>query len=144
MEVILLQDVAKVGRRNELKEVKEGFARNFLFKKGLAVAATAATKEALATRIKLNAAEDAKNQELKQLAMKKLAGIVVTIGGKASDKGHLFEGIKKEEILSTLERDHRLILEAADLLLDKPLKAVGETKIPIQGGGELKVNVVGK
>ena len=142
MEVILLQDVPKIGRKNDLKQVKEGFGRNFLLKRGLAIEATPQTKTEYEKRLKLNTAENTKNQELKKLVREKLKNIVLVIKAKASEKGHLFEGIKKEIVLKTLARDHKIILDDGDLLLDKPIKLTGETKIPLHGGGELVVRII--
>ncbi len=144
MEVILLHDVPRLGRKNELKQVKEGYGRNFLIRRGLAVEATAASKER-AKQAELQAETETRAKHDRwQANLTKLEAITVTLKGKANEQGHLFVGIKKEDILAALAKTHHLEINPDELLLAKPLKVVGPQKIPLKSGGELKVEIISK
>ena len=134
MKVLFLKDVPKVGRRYEIKEISDGYARNFLLPKGLAKPATekvekevvgmraAAEKRQLAEGAALGAALDA------------LAGKSITLTGKASKEGHLFAGIHAADIVAAARAEHGVALAPESIHIEKPLKEVGEHTIEIGSG----------
>ena len=132
MKVIFLKDVPRVGRRNDVKDVNDGYASNFLFPKKLAELATV---QALAGLEKKKNAVLLDNKIQEELLLKSLAELkdkVVTIAGKTNEKGHLFSAIHKKEIIETLKTNHKAEVNENFLILDKPLKEVGEYEIPVQ------------
>jgi len=145
MKIILLKDVAKVGRKYDVKEVAEGFALNMLIPRGLA---QIATKDAIARveKTKANDLTDKKIQE--ELLVKNLETInklVIEIKEKANEKGHLFAGITKERLHSELTKSTRLNLDLDFIKLDKPLKQIGEHKIKVKAmskSAEFTVNIL--
>lgn len=136
MKVVLLRDVQGVGRRNEVKNVSDGYALNSLIPKKLAVAGTPATI-AHAERQKLEEETERKVQE--DLLFKNLSstqGVVVEFSGKANEQGHLFASIHAESITEALKKQKGIDMLPTFLQLDKPIKEVGEHKIPVKVQGK--------
>lgn len=146
MKVILLKDVAKLGRKYETKTVSDGHAINLLIPQGLAIAATRDAIKRIES-LKASAEGDRKIQE--ELLVKNiegLDGVSITITGKANDKGHLFAGLHKEVIAEEIQKQTRLQVDPSFIQLEHPLKEVGEHLIEVRGGGKsakLKVVVSG-
>lgn len=134
MKVILLQDVAKIGRRHSVVEVPDGFAHNKLVP---SKAAIPATKENLARYAKLRAhAENIKESEAATLAasLTKLAGTPVVIIVQGNEKGHLFKAVTKEMIAEATMSLGAPI--PADTIMVKPIKDVGEHTVPVSAHGK--------
>ncbi|MCI5108867.1 MAG: 50S ribosomal protein L9 [Candidatus Pacebacteria bacterium] len=147
MKIVLLQNVAKVGKKYEVKEVANGFALNNLIPKGLAKTATDSVLNEIGN---LRKAEDVQKKIREDLLIKNIddvAGSLVTITSKANDKGHLFAGIHKEELLSAIKEQTRLEFDEDHIVLEEPIKEVGEHEIKVKVGEKevaLKVKVEGK
>ena len=136
MKVVLLKDVAGIGRKNEIKQVSDGHALNLLLPRKLAVIATPAAM-AHAERLASEAEAERKIQENllgKNLAA--LASVKIEIRSKANEQGHLFSGIHREQIAEELKKQQHLELPLASILLEEPLKAIGEYKIEVNVGGK--------
>ncbi|MSR71485.1 MAG: 50S ribosomal protein L9 [Candidatus Taylorbacteria bacterium] len=136
MKVILLKDVAKVGKKYETKIVSDGFALNSLIPKGLAQVATPAFIKSI-TLLKAN--EDAEKKIQEDLLMKNLKdleGIKVEMIAKANEKGHLFAGIHNAEIAPEITKQTRLIVSPEFIKLDKPIKEIGDHKITVEVQGK--------
>ncbi len=132
MKVIFLKDVPRVGRKNEVKEVNDGYAMNFLFPKKLAEAATAKSLNTLEKRQKEVILE---RQMTEEALMKNLAEIkdkIIKISGKANDQGHLFSAIHKKEIIDALLSQQKIEMNMDFIILDKPIKEVGEFEILVE------------
>ncbi|MFA5750716.1 MAG: 50S ribosomal protein L9 [Candidatus Paceibacterota bacterium] len=136
MKVIFLKDVPRVGKRNDIKEVNDGYALNFLLPRKLVEKATQNAVFNLQQREKQVKIEKEIQNELLERNLNEIKEKVVTISAKADAKGHLFSGIKKLEILSALENEHKAIISEEYILLDKPIKEVGEYQIPISIKGK--------
>ena len=131
MKVILLDDVAKLGRRGEVRDVSDGYARNFLIPKKLALSATAGNltnldhikkqQDAKAGRIKSEA--DALRDRIEALAYEERR--------QASEEGKLFGSVTSQDIVEFLEQ-HTIKVERRRVGLDEPLKTLGETVVPIR------------
>jgi len=143
MKVILLEDVPQVGHKGEEKEVKSGYARNFLIPKGLVqYADPQALKNLKQTRVLHE--EDLKKQKT-QLgeALNSIKDKHITIAAKANEKDNLFAGIGKKEIAKFLKEQSGVSMPPEALILDTPIKKVGEYEIEVVGGeGDGKVKFV--
>lgn len=142
MKIILLKDIAKVGKKYDVKDISEGYAQNLLIPKGLAIAATG---EAL-KRIDLEKARDEGERKIRnELLLKNLAeldGVTVVMIEKANDKGHLFAGIHKAEIIPEIQKQTRLQIDAEHMVLDKPIKELGIHVIEVKAGNKsIKFNL---
>lgn len=145
MKVILLDDVAKVGRRGEVRDVSDGYARNFLIPKKLALGATAGNLKNL-QHIKTQ--QDAKASRVKADAeslRERIEALTYEERRQASEEGKLFGSVTAQDLVDFLEQ-HRIKIERRRVVLDEPIKALGESAVPIRLHAEvtaqLKVNVV--
>ena len=136
MKVILLKDVRGTGKKGEVKEVNDGFARNFLFPQRLAEAATEAAVRTLERTKSAKQAEKDIKHALLLKNLKDIVGKTVTIAGKANESGHLFSSIHVKDIVEAFHREHHLELAEAHVMLEKPIKATGEYEVPISTEGE--------
>lgn len=131
MKIVLIKDVPKVGRKYDVKEVADGYARNFIIKNKLGAMATPkliAWAEHEKTKI---SGEKKLREELLVKNLEDLKGVTVTLRGKANDLGHLFSGIHKEEIVAAVQDATRLQIDAEHMVMDKPIKELGEHEIKI-------------
>lgn len=141
MEVILLQAVAKLGRAYEIKQVAEGYGRNFLLARGLALLATPANKAKLAaqqaaTQAGLVAKQAVLNELLRRLSEKPLI-----IKAKANPAGHLFAGLHTSDIVAALEKAYQLKLPPQMIKLKQSLKTLGEHQLELEGGKRLTIKI---
>jgi large subunit ribosomal protein L9 len=136
MKVILLKDVPKIGRKYETKDVSDGHAANFLIPRGLAEVATNSSIKKVAN---LRALEEAEHKIREDLLLKNLAdleGTHIEVTEKANDKGHLFAGLHKEEIAKLVVSQTRLEILPAHIVLDKPIKTLGDHEIHVEVQGK--------
>ncbi len=142
MKVIFLQNVKKVGQKDEVKEINVGYARNFLIPQKLAIEATPTALVSLNKKLAEKAAGIEKGSAEFRNTVGKLEGFTLVIKKKANAEGHLFSSVNEKEILATLA-SHDLHLSDKDLDLRSPIKKTGEVLIPINGTTDktLKVNI---
>jgi len=124
MELLLKQNVEKLGRVGDVVNVKAGYARNYLLPKGIGVPVTKANLAHIERDREQALAEDlARIASLKELAQK-LSEVSVTIEGRANEEGHLFGSVNSAQVAAAL-RDKGLVIEDKQVRLDNPLKEIG-------------------
>ena len=132
MQVIFLKDVPRVGKRHDVKEINDGYARNFLFPRGLAKMANAQNL----AELERNQKEIVVKREVQEgLLLKNLEEIknkIITTKSKANDKGHLFSAIHKKEIVDLMKKENNIEISEEFIFLEKPIKDIGEFEIPIE------------
>ncbi len=131
MKVIFLQDVSRAGKKYDIKEVKDGYAMNFLLPKKLAVIATPKAVAELEMRKKEIVLEREVQESLLLKNLEAIKGKIVAIKGKANDKGHLFSAIHKKEIIEEMKKQLSAEISEEFIILEKPIKEIGEHEIPI-------------
>lgn len=147
MKVILKTDIKGVGKKNEIINASDGYARNFLFPKNLAVEANAenlsklqAQKDATQFR-KNNEKEDAKK------IAEKLTKIMVRIEVKAGENGKIFGGVSAKEIAENLEKQHNIKIDKKKIDLKETIKTLGVRNVDVKlyegVSGTIKVDVRG-
>jgi large subunit ribosomal protein L9 len=136
MKVILLKDVSKVGRRFDIKDVSNGHALNLLIPQGLAISATPEAVKRIELEKAKSEGQRKVQEELLVKNIKDLEGKTLTITGKANEKGHLFAGLHKEEIVAELNKQTQLSIDPSFIILEHPIKEVGEHTIEVKGGGK--------
>lgn len=146
MKVILTQDVKNLGKKNTLVNVSDGYARNFLIPKGLAVEATASAVNEM--KLKENAEKTRKENEranARKLA-EKLKGITVTFVTKSGDNGKLFGSITAKDIADKLEKEHNVQVDKKKIMLPDVIKSLGvydvELKLHAGVSSNIKVKVI--
>lgn len=141
MKVILQQDVKGHGKRGQLVEVSDGYARNFLFPKKLAVESNAANLNTMQQQDKAKAAQLAQEiAEAKDLA-EKLKAAIVKIPAKAGAGGRLFGAITSKEIAEALEKQHGLRINKAKIVQEEPIKSFGSYELRCKLGHEISGTV---
>lgn len=136
MKIILLKDVAKLGRKYETKDVSSGHALNLLIPQGLAISATA---DALKRTEVLRAKSEGEKKVHEDLLVKNiqgLDGVNLNVSGRANEKGHLFAGLHREDIVKELEKQTGLQIDPSFIELEHPIKATGEHVISVNGAGK--------
>jgi large subunit ribosomal protein L9 len=140
MEVILREDVEKLGTRGQLVKVASGYARNFLLPKRLAVAATESNKKIVEQERQAHLRREAKVVgEAGDLA-KLMAAVVVTISQKAGENGQLFGSVTTKDIADALEAQGYTI-ERRKIALEEPIKSLGEYKVPLRLHPDVTVDI---
>lgn len=130
MKVVLLKDVPGVGRKNDVKNVSDGYALNLLIPKKLAVAGTLAGI-AQAARLRSEQETERRIQEdLRAKNLSSLDGVTIEMTEKASEKGHLFAGIHKGAIVDALKKQKGIDLMPDVIDLPHPIKEAGTHTIP--------------
>lgn len=144
MKVILQQDVRGQGKKGQLVEVSDGYARNFLLPKKLAVIATAENLNTMKQQEKARKAQQAAEKAEAEALAKKLESLTVKVAAKAGEGGRLFGAVTAKEISECLAAQHGLNIAKAKLVLDEPIKACGGYKIKAKLGYEIvgTVNVM--
>ena len=148
MRVILLKDVPGQGKRGDILNVAEGYARNYLFPRGLASEASKGKIKELAERRQASAMRDEKmRQEAAELAVR-LESLTVVVRTKAGEGGRLFGSVNNKDIADALADQHKITLDKKKLVVKEPIKQVGSHTVlaklypAIQAG--IKVEVVGE
>ncbi len=143
MKVILLQDVEDVGKKYEVKDVKDGHARNFLIPKKLAKAATPKALEWLESQKDVIEKEIEEGLKKTQELASRLDGVEVTIGLKVGDSGELFESVTAAKIADQLVKMGYEV-KKSEVTLKDPIKEVGEypVKINLDHNLEAEITVV--
>ncbi len=132
MKIILFQDIPKVGRKYDIKNVSDGHALNLLIPKGLAEVATPAALKKV-EKLKMEESGHKKVQEdLLLMNLKTIGNATLEIKEKANEKGHLFAGVHKEEIIAHMKADKHIDLLPDFIVLEKPIKEVGEYMVEIK------------
>lgn len=132
MKVIFLKDVPRIAKRHDIKEVKNGYAENFLFPNKLAIQATEKNLFLFEKRQKEIVVDREVQEDLLKKNLEEIKDKVINIKSKANEKGYLFSAIHKKEILEEMKKTHRIEISEESIVLEKPIKEIGEFEIPIQ------------
>ena len=132
MKVILMDDVKGTGKRGEIVEVSDGFARNFLFAKKLATQATSSNVNAALKKIEADKHRKAVEKRDALEAASKLNGIQVKVYAKSGEGGKLFGSITSKEIAEAIDAQHHIKIDKKTITLSETLKALGSYEIEIK------------
>ena len=132
MKVILMQDVKSLGKKGQVVEVSDGYARNFVLPKKLGVEATDKNKNDL----KLQKAHEDKLAQIRldeaNAMAKRLEGVQIVVTMRAGEGGKVFGSISSKEIAEAAKKQHDLELDKKKIVLDDPIKAFGMHEVPIK------------
>ena len=131
MKVIFLQDVPRVGKKYDLKEVPDGYAMNFLLPRRLAVIATPKAIIELEVNKKKIAIEKEVQENLLLRNLEEIKGKIIIIKSKTNEKGHLFSAIHKKEIIQAMKKQNQADIGEEFIILEKQIKEIGEFEIQI-------------
>lgn len=140
MEVILREDVDKVGARGTVVKVADGYARNFLLPKRLAVAATESNKKIVEQEREAHVRRDAKIKSEAEDLAKLMANVTVTLRHRVGENDHLFGSVTAKDIADALEAQN-FHIERRKIHLDEPIRTVGEHKVPVRLYRDVSVDI---
>ncbi len=141
MKVIFTADVKGQGKKGELKEVAEGYGRNYLLPRKLAVEANADNLNALRLKEKARAAQLAAEKAKAEENAARLEQIVVKISAKAGSAGKLFGSVTTREISEALQKQHGIEIDRQKLVLAEPIKGFGSFEVKCKFGYEVSGTV---
>ncbi|MDY0216754.1 MAG: 50S ribosomal protein L9 [Bacteroidales bacterium] len=142
MEIILIQDVEKLGYANDIVTVKNGYARNFLFPKKLAKPATESNRKVLAENIKQRAFKEDKIRNEAQAIANKLEDITIKIGAKSSETGKIFGSVNALQVADAIKTQLNIEVDRKKITIDgESIKEIGEYTAKINLHKEIKVEI---
>ena len=148
MKVLLIKDVKSLGKAGELKEVADGYGKNFLIGKGLALHATTEVLNRYNAEQKKLAENEAKEIAAAKELAEKLNATKLTVKHKIGANGHLIGSVTNKEISESLEQQFSIMIDKKHISLDKKFKTVGIYEVDCKLGhgihATLKVDIIGE
>ena len=147
MQVILTQDVKGLGKKNQMVKASDGYARNFLLPKGLAVEATNTHVNIMQGKQDAERSKAQKEREHALAQAKAIEAVTVTVKVKCGENGKLFGSLTAKEVADSLRAQHNIDIEKKKIEIKEPIKALGkytfDVKLYPQIGTRLNVVVEG-
>ena len=137
MKVILQQDVKGQGKKGQMIEASDGYARNFLLPRKLAVPATAENINTMKMQEKAKKAQEAAEKAEAQAIAEKLSGLTVKVVAKGGNGGRLFGAVTSKEISDALKAQHNIDIAKTKIVQEEPIKAFGGYKLKVKLGNEI-------
>jgi large subunit ribosomal protein L9 len=137
LKVILLQDVKGQGKKGEAADVSDGYARNYLLPRKLAVAATSENLNELKQKEKAKTATEIRERAQAQENAKKLESIIVKVTARAGVNGKLFGSVTSQEISDALLEQHGISVEKNRIVQSEPIKSFGSFEVKAKFGYEV-------
>lgn len=134
MRVLFLRDVPRVGKKGDVKEIADGYARNFLLPRKFAEPATEASVARVAAERSRAHAMEAMRVELLEKTLSELSENTLALSAKANEHGHLFASIGKDEVVAAVREQTGTEISEKHLDLEHPIKTVGTYVIPVAVG----------
>ena len=141
MKVILRADVDRVGKKGDILDVSDGYARNFLVPKGLAIAASQGAEAQAAAMRRSRDIKDAREREGAEAIARQLVPAVIRISVKAGSEGRLFGSITAADVASAVTEQTGIELDRRRLHLEEPIKTVGTHEIPVKLHSDVEFRV---
>ncbi len=140
MEVILRKDVPKLGKAGDIVKVKDGYARNYLIPKGLAILANQKTIRALENQRKIILAKAERERKKLESLAEKLEGISITVYRKIIEEDRIFGSVSSIDIVNML-KEQGIKVDKNQVILDEPIKKLGIFEVPIKLSSDKVVNI---
>jgi len=140
MKVILMTDVPALGHRGETRDVANGYARNFLLPRKLAVPATPANLKNVEHLKRQRAKEEDRALEAAKATAARIGALTLTVTARASEDGRLYGSVSAQDVVEFLER-HQVPVEKRRVQLEEPIKALGEYKVPVRLHGDVTASL---
>jgi large subunit ribosomal protein L9 len=141
MEIILIQDVNKLGQKDDIVNVKDGYGRNFLIPRGYAIAATSSAKKMHAENLRQRVHKEEKIKQAAQEVAGRLAGVKIVVGAKTSSSGKIFGSVNTIQIAESLKEKGFNIDRKNISLPEDQIKEIGNYKAIIKLHRDVKVEV---
>ena len=132
MKIVLRADVDNVGKKGDIIEVADGFARNFLLPKGHAIRATEGIEAQANSMRRSRDLKDAKDREAGETIARKLVPMVIRVSARAGGEGKLFGSITSQDVVAAVAEQAGVELARRKVHLDEPIRTVGTHEIPVK------------
>jgi large subunit ribosomal protein L9 len=141
VRVVLRSDIDKVGKRGDIIDVADGYARNYLLPKGHAIVATkGVTSQASAMR-RARDLKDAKDRESAEVVARTLVPLVIRIPARSGSGGRLFGSVTSTDVVDAVANQTKVVLDRRRLHLDEPIKTLGLHEIPVKLHADVEFRV---
>lgn len=141
MKVVLLKDIKGLGKIGEIKEVSDGYARNYLIKNKFVLEATEGNIKFVKSHLEeLKKKNERKFEDAKELK-EAIEGVVVKIKAKAGENGRLFGAITSEDIVEALKLQHNIELDKKTIEIESPIKNTGSHSVNVRLGMNVNANL---
>ena len=141
MRVVLRDDVENIGRKGDLIEVTDGFARNFLVPRGLAMKATKGVVQQAEAMRRNREARDARDREAAQALADQLSGQRIELRARAGEGGRLFGSVTSADVVDAVRVQTGVELDRRKTQLAEPLKELGAVEVPVKLHTDVEVNL---
>ena len=145
MKVILLKDVKGQGKKGDIINVSDGYARNFLFPKQLAIEPTKTALNELKGQQDAKSYREQKEFDEATSVADRISKVTVSVSAKAGENGKLFGAVTTSEIVDKLKMEHHIVVDKKKIVLSEPIKTTGEFSLPVKRHpkvtAQLKVSV---
>ena len=132
MKVILRADVERVGKKGEVIDVADGFARNYLVPKGLALKASPGAQAQAASMRRAALVKDSREREAAELVARKLVPAVVRVPARAGKDGRLFGSVTAHDVATATKEQTGIDIDRRRIHLDEPIKSLGRHEVPVK------------
>lgn len=141
MEIILRADVAKVGKRGDIVNVADGFGRNYLVAKGLALRSSPGARAQAGAMRRGRDLRDARDREAAEQVARTLVPLVIRIPARTGTGGRLFGSVTNSDLVAAVEAQTGIALDRRKVHLDEPLKTIGTHDVPVKLHADVEFRV---
>lgn len=141
MQVVLRADIDGVGKKGDIIDVADGFARNYLIPRGSAFRATPGVQKQADAMRRSRDLKDAKDREAAETVARKLVPMVITIPARAGAEGKLFGSITAADVVDAVQAQAGVALDRRRLHLEEPIKTLGSHEVPVRLHPEVQFRV---
>ena len=141
MRVVLRADIPNVGKRGDICDVADGYARNFLLPKGQAIKATDGVVSQAASMRRARDIKDAKDREAAETVARRLVPAVIRIPARAGAEGRLFGSVTAADVVDAVTSQTGVALDRRRLHLDEPIKSLGTHEVPVKLHSDVEFRV---
>jgi large subunit ribosomal protein L9 len=141
MRIVLRSDIDKVGKRGDIIDVADGYARNYLLPKGHAIVATKGVTAQAGAMRRARDLKDAKDRESAELVARTLVPLVIRIPARAGSGGRLFGSVTSSDVVDAVANQAKVVLDRRRLHLDEPIKTLGIHEIPVKLHADVEFRV---
>ncbi len=141
MRIVLRNDLAQLGKRGDIVEVADGYARNFLLPKGHAIAATSGVSAQAGAMRRARDLKDARDREASETVARTLVPLVIRIAARSGPGGRLFGSITAADVVEAVQAQAGITLDRRRLRLEEPIRSLGMHEVPVKLHSDVEFRV---
>lgn len=141
MRIVLRSDLANLGKRGDICEVADGYARNYLLPKGHAILATSGVASQAGSMRRARDLRDARDRETAETIARTLVPMVIRIKARAGSEGKLFGSVTSADVVEAVADQAHVSLDRRRLHLDEPIKSLGTHEVPVKLHSDVEFRV---